>query len=102
MGFNRDNEYAKRRLKAGSWLALLSLALLQFSLASHQFDHPAGDLAESCDICVQLERFDDVLTDHASPTVETPGPVGHGPAKPLHVAALASVQTSWSRAPPVI
>ena len=100
MRFDRDTEYAKRRLKAGSWLALLSLALLQFSLASHQYDHAADHLAESCDVCVQLERLDDSASGHAKPPVEPAAPRAHEPGLPGKEIGTVPVRPYLSRAPP--
>ncbi|MGI9272382.1 MAG: hypothetical protein ACR2QT_11445 [Woeseiaceae bacterium] len=40
--------------------AVLLLAGLQLSNATHQFDHSATDLADACSYCVQLDRLDDV------------------------------------------
>ena len=51
------------RPRGAYWVALVALAWLQVSLASHQFDHAAGDFAESCHACVQLDRLDDVVAD---------------------------------------
>ena len=65
MRFDRDILYARKRLRAAAWLSLLSLALVQLSLASHQFDHHATNLGENCEICVQLERLDDATSGHA-------------------------------------
>ena len=100
--FDRDNLFARRRAQAAGWLALLSLALVQLSLASHQFDHPAGDIAESCHICVQLERFEDATSDHSP----HPGIADYNLAAEPHypaVTATRSVVRSFdSRAPPSI
>lgn len=52
------------RLRKASWFALLSLAWLQVSLASHQFDHVAVYSTDTCHVCVQLDRIDDVAADH--------------------------------------
>lgn len=40
---------------------LLALALMQVSIASHQFEHLADDLAEACLACAQYERLDDAI-----------------------------------------
>ena len=62
MRFDRDKLFARKRLRAAAWLTLLSLALVQLSLATHQFDHAATDLADHCEVCVQLDRLDDSAT----------------------------------------
>lgn len=64
---NKSNNVADtRRLRKASWLALVSLAWLQLMLASHQFDHVAEYVDDSCHVCVQLDRVDDAAVDHAS------------------------------------
>ena len=67
MRFDRDILFARKRLRASAWLTLLSLALVQLSLASHQFDHAATDLVDHCEVCVQLERLDDAASGHVVP-----------------------------------
>ena len=67
--FDRDILFARKRLRASAWLTLMSRALVQLSLASHQFDHAATDLADHCEVCVQLERLDDAASGAALPTV---------------------------------
>ena len=67
--FDRDMPLARKRLRASAWLTLLSLALVQLSLASHQFDHAATDLTDHCEVCVKLERLDDAAPGNALPTV---------------------------------
>ena len=65
--FDRNILFARKRLRASAWLSLLSVALVQLSLASHQFDHAATELVDSCEICVQLERLDDAASGHMVP-----------------------------------
>lgn len=61
---NKNNNIAKRGRPYGAvWFALLSVAWLQFSIAAHQFDHAAGTADAPCDVCVQLERTDDFISD---------------------------------------
>lgn len=43
-------------------VGLLALVLLQISLAAHQFDHAPSDVAETCALCVQLDRSGDAPT----------------------------------------
>lgn len=42
---------------------LVALVWSQFAYAAHQFEHDATDVAESCAICLQFDRNDDVTTD---------------------------------------
>ena len=65
MTYKSNNMADTRRLRKASWLALVSLAWLQLTLASHQFDHVAEYFDDSCHVCVQLDRVDDVAVDHA-------------------------------------
>ena len=67
MTYKSNNMADTRRLRKASWLALVSLAWLQLTLASHQFDHVAEYFDDSCHVCVQLDRVDDVAVDHAVP-----------------------------------
>ena len=63
---------------------LLALALMQVSIASHQFEHLAGDITDVCLACAQFERLDDVVVEsasdplpavsHAAPRAEFPEP----------------------------
>lgn len=39
--------------------AMLLLATLQLSSATHQFDHTASELGDVCSFCLQLDRLDD-------------------------------------------
>lgn len=39
-------------------VVLIALAWLQFSYASHQFEHAAGDVADSCAVCSHFERLE--------------------------------------------
>ena len=50
------------RLRRASWLALLSLAWMQFAFASHQLEHDAQSLTETCEVCVHLDRLGDGVT----------------------------------------
>jgi hypothetical protein len=61
---NKNNNLANPGRPYGAvWFALLSVAWLQFSIAAHQFDHAAGTADAPCDVCVQLERTDDFVSD---------------------------------------
>ena len=60
----KNNKLANpRQRRLALWLALLPVAWLQVSSASHQFDHVAGDIADSCHVCVQLDRLDDAVAE---------------------------------------
>jgi hypothetical protein len=43
-------------------LALLLLVALQFTSATHRFDHTANDLGDVCSFCLHLDRLDDIST----------------------------------------
>ena len=43
-------------------LLLVLLAWSQVSMAAHQFEHSIDDAAESCNVCLLFERYDDVVT----------------------------------------
>jgi hypothetical protein len=91
-----------KRLRRASWLALLSLAWLQVSFATHQFDHVAAFSADSCHVCVQLDRVDDVVADQSD---SLSGPRGRHdePAQSLAAAVYpAFVRHFESRAPPAL
>ena len=47
---------ASRIRSAG--LAVVVLALMQISVASHQFEHLAEDASNTCRVCAQQDRFD--------------------------------------------
>jgi len=49
--------------------AVLLLAALQFTTATHQFDHTASELGDVCSVCLQLDRLDDVDTADTLATV---------------------------------
>ena len=40
---------------------LLAFTCAQLAYGAHQFDHQATDVGESCEICLQTDRTDDVL-----------------------------------------
>jgi hypothetical protein len=50
------------RTKATVVFAVLLLAVLQLTTATHRFDHTASDLGEVCSFCLALDRLDDVVT----------------------------------------
>ena len=49
------------RTKATVVFAVLLLAALQLTTATHRFDHTASDLGEVCSFCLHLDRLDDVV-----------------------------------------
>lgn len=40
------------------YVVLLGLAWLQLAYASHQFEHAAGELTDSCAVCSNFERLE--------------------------------------------
>jgi len=70
-------------LRRASWLAVVPIALLQLSIAVHQFDHVADYIEGSCHVCVQLDRID-AAVDH-----------------PAEIASLHSIEFLQSTAPAV-
>ena len=63
---NKNNSLATSFLRRRvSWIALLPIAWLQFTIAVHQFDHVAGYVEDSCQVCVQLDRVDAAVDDAA-------------------------------------
>lgn len=48
------------RAKPAVVFAVMLLAALQFTTATHQFDHSANDLGDVCSFCLQLDRLDDI------------------------------------------
>ena len=102
MRLHCDTVIGRRRLRAAACLTMLSLALLQLSLASHQFDHPAGDLAEFCEICVKLERLDDATTWTAPQDVNAVEEPVFETIRPAVAVETSPVRPYRSRAPPKI
>ena len=58
-----NNWSIQNPVRGATWLALVSLAWLQLTLASHQFDHVAEYFADTCHVCAQLDRTDDLVVD---------------------------------------
>ena len=101
MRFDRDILFARKRVRASAWLTLLSLALVQLSLASHQFDHAATELVDHCEVCVQLERLDDAASGHVLPSLAVlPAPELELPAPDSNTAAVEAYAYR-PRAPPL-
>jgi len=97
-----NNPIDSRRLRKASWLALALLALLQITLVSHQFDHVAAYLGDTCQVCVQLDRVGDTAVDQPE---SLPASSGRHVETRRPIAAVAStpvVRHFDSRAPPAI
>ena len=78
----------------------LAAAWLQLSVAVHQLDHGADYIGDACQICIQLDRADDLVVDHAA---ATPAPVSQGgpiSEDPSSGAARPQARLFDSRAPP--
>ena len=48
-----------------TWLALVPIALLQLTVAVHQFDHVDESADDACYTCGQLDRID-IAVDHTA------------------------------------
>ena len=80
--------------------ALMCVALLQLTVAAHQFEHVAGWVGDSCHVCIQLDRIDDAVTSDAAPS---PAPVmAHGGNSQPQAGLIsrAIIRGFDSRAPP--
>ncbi len=55
------NMQALRAKPAVVFVALL-LAALQFTIATHQFNHTANEIGDVCSFCLQLDKLDDLDT----------------------------------------
>ena len=51
------------KFSAFKWLVLVALAWSQLASATHQLDHQASDLGETCAVCLKFDRDDDTLVD---------------------------------------
>ena len=49
--------------------AMLLLAALQLTSATHQFDHTASELGDVCSFCLQLDRLDDISAAESAEVV---------------------------------
>ena len=83
------------------YVILLALAWIQFSYASHQFEHGAGELADFCTVCTQLERLDHVVPDSAVATA-IPTTANHSVEFQTRSPIVAAYANYLSRAPPVV
>ena len=97
---NNDKWSIRNPVRGATWLALVSLAWLQLTLASHQFDHVAEYFADTCHVCVQLDRTDDVAvgqTAQVATTSDAAAPEGHLPTAAVRPKTPRHFD---SRAPP--
>jgi hypothetical protein len=75
------------------------VALLQLTLAVHQFDHVAESVESSCHVCVQLERADGAI-DHPAEIAPIPSIESLKANAPAVTVALAPIRHFDTRAPP--
>jgi hypothetical protein len=88
------------RHRTPALLGLLALALLQISIAIHQFEHVDSHSLTVCQLCSAFSELDDVTIDSAS-SVGLPVQQDSVAATVAHVIeSAASVAPYWSRAPP--
>ena len=71
-----NRHYRRRTGPTFTWLLVLLLAWSQASFAFHQFEHSIDELGETCAVCLQFDRDDDVT-------------VGAGAATALPIAPAA-------------
>jgi hypothetical protein len=102
VAYKSNKTSGPKRLRRVSWLALLSLAWLQVSLASHQFDHVAEYSADTCHVCVQLDRLDDLAVDQPDSQLIAFGRYVERRHLPAAVVDAAFVRYFETRAPPVL
>ena len=102
MAHKSNKTSGPKRLRRVSWLALLSLAWLQVSLASHQFDHVAEYSADTCHVCVQLDRIDDLAIDQPEGVSVPFGRYAEPRRSPAAVVDPVFVRHFQSRAPPAL
>lgn len=84
------------------WVGLLSIAWLQLAFAVHQFDHVADYVGETCQVCVQLDRVDDVTVDHALPAADIHATIAVAIPSSDGLATHGIVRGFNPRAPPFI
>ncbi|MCH9693766.1 MAG: hypothetical protein K0U72_04575 [Gammaproteobacteria bacterium] len=87
--------------RRAAWLAIVPVALLQLTIAVHQFDHVADSIDSSCHICVQLDRVDGAV-DHPAEIASVPSIGFLKSGAPAVTVALAPVRHFDTRAPPQI
>lgn len=94
----RTRTTGKRQLM---WLALLLVAWTQIAVAGHQFEHTGAGAADSCEICVQLDRTDGALLPAgAMPCLAASQPSIAAPAAACHTVPLTPAYSP--RAPPTL
>ena len=97
---NKNRRSDRSRIRGATWLALVSLAWLQLTLTSHQFDHVAEYFADSCHVCVQLDRTDDLTADLQVVPASSPF-ADAGPSATVTASPGPAIVTGYSsRAPP--
>ncbi|MGB5629501.1 MAG: hypothetical protein WBM45_14280 [Woeseiaceae bacterium] len=94
------NSKLRFQRRAPALLGILALALLQISVASHQFEHLADHGFGVCQSCSTLNQLDDALIPQALPVTF---PIGQyaatdATARPFEGAPVFA--TYRSRAPP--
>jgi len=98
---HKNNNLADPEQRQGAvWFALLSVAWLQLALALHQFEHVAEYVEDSCQVCIQLDRVDDVAADRSTSTSMLSTIGNLVPRAPASVVGLATIRGFDSRAPP--
>lgn len=99
---NKNNNLAtsgpRRRLP---WFALVPIALLQLTIAVHQFDHVADYIEGACDVCVQLDRVD-AAVDNSAAASPLPTTDFRKSVAPVISVPRVLVRNFDSRAPPQI
>ena len=80
---------------------MLPIALLQLTIAIHQFDHVAGYIEGACHICVQLDRIDAAVDHSPEEAAQLSIHFLEVEAPPILIAR-ESVRNFDSRAPPSI
>jgi len=83
------------------WFALLPIALLQLTIAIHQFDHVADYIESACDVCVQLDRVDAAVDNSTAASLPLSTEIQKSGAPAISVARVL-VRNFDSRAPPQI
>ena len=99
---NNDHNLATLiQRRRASWLAVLPIALLQLTIAIHQFDHVAEYIDGACHVCVQLDRVDAAVDHPAEKVPQLSVDVLEVEAPPIRIAR-ESVRNFESRAPPFL
>jgi hypothetical protein len=100
---NKNNNIRKAiKRPTAVWFGLLSIVWLQLAFAVHQFDHVADYVGDTCEVCVQLDRVDDVTVDHALPVAEIHTSASLLAPPSSRAATFGIVRGFHSRAPPFI